>query len=297
VSLLGHSTPAPNPPTITAGAPRPTRTFFCDADGNSCYNHTAAARVNYAAARSACAAQGGSLVRYSSRAKQTDVESYFSSRGTLAGDMYWQDISRESAGAPLQSSDGTAVPAEVSNEAPYAHWDPLYLRTASQPSYLCGIAAADTAYDLFIGGLQQVNDTRYYTRQAGNLDRRYGWRLAPCNVMASFICEVPQYVYQCMPPPSPPPSPPSPPPPPAPPAPPTCAPPFNKTFFCDASGASCYSWRPTASVSFSAARTACRGIGGELVRYESGPEQLQVERWAAGAHGDALPAPGWLCVH
>jgi hypothetical protein len=281
--LSAALTPAPAaPPQKNAGAPRPTRTFFCDADGTSCYNHTSTVRLSFAAARSACVAQGGNLVSYSSRAKQTDVESYFSSRGTLAGDMYWQDISRESAGAPLQLSDGTAVPAEVSNEAPYAHWDPLYLRTASQPSYLCGIAAADTAYDLFIGSLQQVNDSRYYTRQPGNLDRRYGWRLAPCSTLAPFVCEVPQYVYPCLPPPSPPPAPPSPPPPPAPPAPPTCAPPYNKTFFCDATGSSCYSLHSAVPLGFAAARGACQRLQGDLARYESGAEQLQVERWAAG---------------
>jgi hypothetical protein len=239
-------------------------------------------RLNYAGARASCAGLGGNLVRYTSRAKQTHVEMYFSSRGTLAGDMYWQDISKEAFEAQPAFSDGTPVPMEVSNEAPYAHWDQLFLRTASQPSYLCGVVAADTAYDLFIGGLQQVNDSRYYTRQAGNADRRYGWRLTPCTTLAPFICEVPQSMYPCMPPPSPPPSPPSPPPPPAPPAPPTCAPAYNKTFFCDVASSRCYSWMPTASVTFPAARAACRARGGELVRYESAPEQLQVERWAAG---------------
>ena len=120
-----------------AGAPRPTRTFFCDADGISCYNHTAGLRVGFSAARAACQAQGGDLVRYTSGAKQKDVESYFSSRGTLAPDQYWHGIYRDAAGALVQFVDGNVVGESVSNQDPYAHWDQLYLKTASQPTFHC----------------------------------------------------------------------------------------------------------------------------------------------------------------
>ncbi len=265
----------------SSGAPRPTRTFFCNADGDSCFNHTATSRLSFTSARQRCAAQSGDLVQYTRMQKQRDVEAYFSSRGTLAADMYWHGILREGAGGPILFIDGSPAPESVSNDNPYAHWDFNYLKTASQPAHLCAIAASDTSYDLFLGSLAQVNDSRYYTRQAGNMDRKYGWRLQPCPSLLAYICEIPPSMFGCSPPPLPPPSPPSPPPPPAPPAPPTCAPAYNKTFFCDASSSSCYALHSATPLSHATARSACTSRGGVLVRYESAPEQLEVERWVA----------------
>ncbi len=287
LNLAGCAFPAP-----AAGAPRANATFFCDPVSERCYSHIAQLVDGWSEARSACQAVGGDLVQYApadGRAKQRDVEEYFRKRGSLSQEYYWQGASRQGAGMDVQLLDGTPVPTAPGNHQPYAHWDEQLEAAMGGEGYDCVLAVAQTAYDLFVGGLGDANSSSFYTRQPGNADVVYGWQLALCSTPASYVCEVAASAFPCGPPPSPPPLPPSPPRPPAPPAPPSCAPTANKTFFCDARSVSCYSLF-AAALPFDEARASCRRLkGGDLVRLESSAEQLDLERYLAG-RGALAPA-------
>ncbi len=43
---------------------------------------------------------------------------------------------------------------------PYAHWDEYHAALLEEPDYNCTLAVALTAYDLFIGTLEEANFSR-----------------------------------------------------------------------------------------------------------------------------------------
>jgi hypothetical protein len=296
-SGAAHAPASASPPASppNAGAPLPNATFFCDTVSERCYSHVTQLVGTFSEAGGACQAAGGDLVQYApvgGRAKQRDVEGYFRRRGSLTQEYYWQGASRAGLGLEVLLLDGTPVPTSPGNYEPYAHWDEQLEGALQLEGYDCVLAAAQAAYDLFIGGAGDGSSSRSYTRQPGNADVVYGWQLALCSTPASYVCEAAASSFTCGPPPSPPPRPPSPPSPPMPPAPPSCAPRANTTFFCDALSVRCYSL-VAAALPFEEARASCRRLkGGDLVRLESSAEQLDLERYFA-ARG-ALVSAYWI---
>ncbi len=71
-----------------AGAPAPRTTFFCDGQRATCFNYSAA-QATFAAARSACQAQGGDLFMPKDARKQLLVEIYF--RWGWMALLVWQE--------------------------------------------------------------------------------------------------------------------------------------------------------------------------------------------------------------
>jgi hypothetical protein len=91
-------------PAARAGAPAANSTFFCDAEGVSCFSRSTA-MLNYTSAATACALRQGKLLHPTTGTKQLAVESYFRVGGRdLAGS--WQSClalgfaSAQSVGCP-----------------------------------------------------------------------------------------------------------------------------------------------------------------------------------------------------
>ena len=59
-----------------AGAPAANKTFFCDAEGVSCFSRSSAP-LNFSSASATCTRLKGSLVLPTTAAKQLAVEQYF----------------------------------------------------------------------------------------------------------------------------------------------------------------------------------------------------------------------------
>jgi hypothetical protein len=75
--LLSFPVAAPETPSrIPAGAPPANSTFFCDAEGVTCYSRSTA-MLNYTSAATFCALRAGKLLHPTTGAKQLAVESYF----------------------------------------------------------------------------------------------------------------------------------------------------------------------------------------------------------------------------
>ena len=49
----------------------------------------------------------------------------------------------------------------VPSSDPYAHWDEYHAALMAEPDYNCTLAVALTAYDLFIGTLEEANFSRW----------------------------------------------------------------------------------------------------------------------------------------
>jgi hypothetical protein len=292
-----------------AGAPPANATFFCTPARGSftagpmnpaaCYLYQST-NVTQATARAGCRALGGDLVQYATSASQLLVEDYFTTSGVLSNYSYYVGIQRASSSSPyLYSADNSSLPQGAST-APYAHWNWHQAAAAATPGYDCVLALAAYSYGFYLGdtsAVQQANASFYQTDPT-NPDATYGWNAFTCSGRYHSICQLPEDVFGCSPPPSPPPVPPMPSPPPSPPYPPTCAPLFNSTFFCNHDVTACYSSSGNRTANFTGALQQCSSLGGSLSKWTSGEQQHLAEsyfRWAPDQQGCACMH--MLCMH
>jgi hypothetical protein len=150
--------------------------------------------ATWANARQACRAAGGDLVAYSSPAEQQLVENYFSNSGTIGSSLYWIGASRTGAGQPYTSVSGPLSTMsgplaerlpQTYSLSPYAHWSWLFYSRLSVGSHNCAVARSASKYDYFNG--DSTLDASGYASPSD--DKKYGWDVAACNDMYTFICE------------------------------------------------------------------------------------------------------------
>jgi hypothetical protein len=177
---------------------------------------------------------------------------------------------------------------------PAARHPPLILCHPATCSYDCIVNWGDLKYDSYFGdsSTTQQGSSTYYQTSAGYL--KNGWTAYPCTSSAYFVCQYQAADMPCYPPPAPPSPPLNPPSPPSPPAPPNCAPVYNSTFFCDGTASFCYSF-VKAPANFAAAAAACASMGGGLVKYDSGLQQLDVESYL-NASSALTPYYYWIGI-
>jgi hypothetical protein len=255
--------------------------------------------ASWTSARETCKSAGGDLVTYASAGEQQMVENYFTNSGTIGAQLYWLGYSRPANGQPYTAASpglttaavlggGASVPQTYSLR-PYAHWGWLFYSRLTVASFGCAVARASAKYDYFIG--DSLLDQNGYASASD--DMKYGWDVAACAELQTFICKIPANSFPCMPPPAPPPPPPTPPSPPFPPARANCAPSNNATFYCDPQSGQCYSVNATATA-FPAARQTCEASGGMLVKYTTDSQQFIVEQYFT--RQKALPAYYWMGI-
>ncbi len=205
------------------------------------------------------------------------MENYFRGTGALVGD-YWHGTNRSDSNAPYFYFNGTQVSPNNSNSNPYVHWSWYHFSFRNGAGYDCTLCWGDLKYDSYNGdsSLAQQGSSTYYQTTTGYL--KYGWTAFKCTDTAHYVCQYPADIFPLFPPPNPPSPPLLPPSPPNPPAPPNCAPPYNSTFFCDATASNCYSYM-TNPANFSTARASCMALNGHLVKYDNAGLQYDVEQY------------------